>query len=324
MQGKSFYRVGIPGYFTLPVMVRCRITDIGTVEMNFRTITELPRLPGRPSDSHKGTYGTAIVIGGSSTMPGAPAICARAALRAGVGLVKVAAYPQVLSTIIAIEPGATGIELVGELDNKLAAIDRADRDKRGVLAVGPGMGTTPEAQSMVLALLQGSRTMVLDADGLNVLAASNRRHTDKGCPLVLTPHPGEFKRLAEPLRLHANPTDAGARIDAAAALAQAHHAVVVLKGRQTVVSDGACVYINTTGNPSLATAGSGDVLTGVIAALIAQGMTLINAAVMGVYLHGLAADHWAASHGRAGLLARDLADQLPDVMQGIRMGAGGE
>ena len=290
--------------------------------MPLKTITKLPEPPARPADSHKGTYGTTIVIGGSPTMIGAPAICARAALRTGVGLVKVASLPQLMPFIIGIEPGATGIELAGELDNKLAAIDRADHGGKAVLAVGPGIGVGHDEQHLVLALLQGRRHMVLDADGLNLLAASNRRHTDKGCPLVLTPHPGEFKRLAESLRILESPTDPNSRIIAAAKLALAHHAVVVLKGNRTVVTDGQVVHVNQTGNAALATAGSGDVLTGIIAALIAQSMTPLDASVLGVHIHGLAADHWAVRHGSAGMLAHELADMMPDVMQYVRVGNG--
>lgn len=276
-----------------------------------KNVAALAPLPPRPRDGHKGTFGTVIVIGGCPTMIGAPALCASAAFRAGVGLVKLATLADVLPFAIAIEPGTTGIVVRGNVREDLRLLDRADPDGRAVLAVGPGMG---EAWPMTLvsSLLRGSRPVVLDADGLNRLALLGRPRPGDA-PLVMTPHPGEFRRLAGPLGITADPTDAKQRPQAAAALALAHRAVVVLKGHRTLVSDGTRIYENTTGNPALATAGSGDVLTGVIAALIAQGMSLFDAAALGVHLHGLAADLWAKRWGPSGLTARDLALQLPEA-----------
>jgi len=281
------------------------------------TISAVPDPPPRPDDAHKGTFGTVIVVGGSATMPGAPAIAARAAFRAGAGLVKLAAPPQVLATAIAIEPGATGIALGtsgGDAHQQRQAIDHADPQQRAVLAVGPGLSTSDGAGRLVDTLLRTPRAMVLDADGLNLLARSTHRHRSGEQPLVLTPHPGEYARLAQRLGLGHDATDAAQRPAAAAALAHAHRAVVVLKGRRTVVTDGRAVYVNETGNPALATAGSGDVLTGLLAALIAQGMAALDAAILAVHAHGAAADLWAGEHGRRGMLARELADLLPAAL----------
>jgi NAD(P)H-hydrate epimerase len=136
----------------------------------------------------------------------------------------------------------------------------------------------------------------------------------------MTPHPGEFKRLATALGIARSGTDPDQRPNAAGELARAHKAIVVLKGHRTIVSDGERVYVNTTGNPALAAAGSGDVLTGLIAALIAQKVEPFDAAVLGVYLHGLAADLWAAEHGKSGMLARELAERLPDAFEQHRVG----
>lgn len=277
-------------------------------------IETVPPPPKRPDDGHKGTFGTVVVVGGSATMIGAPAICARAAFRAGAGLVKLAAPPAVLTHAIVIEPGATGIALQGEVREQVAAIEEADSDGEAVLAVGPGLGQAPQAGDLVMALLGGRRAVVLDADGLNLLAKSKRKLS--GTPAVLTPHPGEFKRLAAGLGITQNPVDENQRPAAAIALARAHQAVVVLKGRRTVVTDGKKLYVNTTGNPALATAGTGDVLTGIIASLIAQGMNRFDAAVLGVRAHGRAADQWSAAHGRRGLLARHLADLVPAALMG--------
>ncbi len=270
-------------------------------------------LPSRPRDGHKGTFGTVIVVGGCPTMVGAPALCSAAAFRAGAGLVKLATLAQVLPHALTIEPGATGIVLLGRTREDLRLLDRADPDARAVLAVGPGMGDA-WPMTLVTSLLRGPRPVVLDADGLNRLAAFGRPRLGDA-PLVMTPHPGEFRRLAQPLGIAADPTNVKQRPQAAAALAQAHRAVVVLKGYRTVVSDGTRRYINTTGNPALATAGSGDVLTGVIAALLAQGMAPFDAAALGAYLHGLAGDMWAEYCGPSGLTARDLALQLPSAIE---------
>ena len=165
--------------------------------------------------------------------------------------------------------------------------------------------------------------MVLDADGLNLLAASGRilgTQNPRPKDLVLTPHPGEFARLAAPLGIPQRPRSDRDRGSAAAALARAHGAVVVLKGRGTAVSDGDRLYMNTTGNPAMATAGSGDVLTGLIAALLAQGLGGFEAAVLGTYLHGFAGDLWEQEHGPSGLTARDLAALLPAAVHRHRGG----
>jgi NAD(P)H-hydrate epimerase len=161
---------------------------------------------------------------------------------------------------------------------------------------------------------------VLDADGLNLLARTGRPRPRGDADIILTPHPGEFARLAKPLGITDSPTDANTRPDAAAKLARAHQGIVLLKGRHTIVTDGERLYINQTGNPALSTAGSGDILTGLIAALLAQGAPAFDAAVLGAYLHGLAADRWAERHGRAGLRAPDLADELPDAFEQHRAG----
>jgi NAD(P)H-hydrate epimerase len=282
-------------------------------------ITELPDAPDRPSDSHKGTYGTVIVVGGSPTMLGAPALTAMAAFRSGVGLCKIAALPSILPFIISQEPSTTGIFLDPAIDDVLKVIDEADPGKKAVLAIGPGLGRSPANTAMVLALLQGKHPIVLDADGLNALASTGQPRPSPSAPLVMTPHPGEFERLAAPLGITQSPTDPVTRPQAAAALALAHKAVVVLKGHQTIVTDGWLYYLNDSGNPCLATAGSGDVLTGIIAALIAQKMPLFDAAVLAVHIHGYAADLWAQRNGPAGMTAQSLTRRLPAAFNSHRM-----
>lgn len=270
----------------------------------------IPAFPDRPIDAHKGTFGTVLSVGGSAGMIGAPTLVATAALRIGAGLVRIACARELVPFCLTIEPCATGIELIGDADAMTLAIERAC-DEKSVLAIGPGMGVGPVQQALVESLLRLDRPAVLDADGLNNLSRIADATVVPRCPLVMTPHPGEFARLAQAARVRADPTDPQQRVEAATGLAKAFGAVVVLKGWQTVVSDGERSYINQTGNPALATAGSGDVLTGAIGGLLAQGMAIFDAAVLGVYLHGLAADLWMASNGTAGLRASDLAAHLP-------------
>lgn len=279
---------------------------------------ELPLLPDRPEDSHKGTYGTVIVVGGSRNMIGAPALAANAAFRTGAGLVKLACPESILPHCLTIEPCATGIGL--SLDSEDAAKDTADIlldeiTDNSVIAIGTGFGIGDAQKHLIRRILTQHRPVVVDADGLNNLAQMNPTTLEINCPLVLTPHPGEFKRLADVLNINDDPTDHQQRPHAAINLSNALNAIVVLKGNQTIVSDGNAIYHNTTGNPALATGGSGDVLTGIIASLIAQQMKPMSAATVGVYLHGLAGDLFADIHGPAGLKATDLPPLIPNAMQ---------
>jgi len=270
-----------------------------------KIIDLIPECPARPADAHKGTFGTVVVVGGCPTMIGAPALCASAALRAGAGLAKIASDPAMIPFMLTIEPGATGMDI--------AAIS----DEKAVLAVGPGLGRSASAEAAVRQLLRDDRPMVLDADGLNLFAKMVNSPRGNG-PLVMTPHLGEFRRLAEAAGITESPTYPDERLEGAAKLARAHRAVVVLKGQHSVVTDGERAYVNQTGNPAMATGGSGDVLTGVIAALVAQGMEPFEAAALGVYLHGLAGDLWCKAHGPSGMTARDLAGLLPAAFEAHR------
>ena len=278
------------------------------------SITKIPSLPTRPADSHKGTYGTVIVVGGCTTMIGAPALCASAALRSGAGLVKIAASLEVIPVAIGIEPSATGIILNQDPSDHVRRIDEADPNHQAILAIGPGMGLSKNTYELVIALLRGKRTIVLDADGLNLLAKHRSPRSTPGPPLILTPHPGEYARLAQALDLSSIVTRDEDRVMAASQLATRQQAIVVLKGAQTVVTDGQRVYINHTGNPALATAGTGDVLTGIMAGMIAQKMLPFDAAILSVYLHGLTADIWSERYGCSGLTARDLIGLFPETL----------
>ncbi|MCC6580601.1 MAG: NAD(P)H-hydrate dehydratase [Phycisphaeraceae bacterium] len=273
--------------------------------------TSPPPVPLRPKDGHKGTFGVVIIIGGCPTRPGAPALAARSALRGGAGLVKIASDSTTLAIALTIEPCATGVVLTD-----ISALDAADPDGKAVLAVGPGLGRQPDRLAWIQHFLAGDRPVVLDADGLNLLA-EHGLGLPWHAPVVLTPHPGEYRRLAGTLNIPFDPTSQPDRSRAATALAKACGCVVLLKGHRSLVTDGEQGYINHTGGPALATAGSGDVLTGRIAALLARGMTGFDAACLGAHLHGLAGDLWTRQHGDAGLRAMDLADLLPDVQRTV-------
>jgi ADP-dependent NAD(P)H-hydrate dehydratase len=286
-----------------------------------RWITTLPALPLRPSDAHKGTFGTVIVAGGSPLMPGAPALAGTSALRIGAGLCKVLSSRSALPSIIAIQPSCTGLpwDAAAPTQATLDLLDQADPYAKAVIAFGPGLGQEDHASDLLKHLFKGKRPIVLDADGLNLLAKRPAfLRTQPGPSLVLTPHPGEFSRLAKSLNINLSPIDTEERPHAAAALAKAMGAVVVLKGQHSVITDGSHFYLNQTGNPAMSAAGSGDVLTGVIAGLIAQGMPTFDAAMLGAHLHGFAADLWAKENGPAGLLAMELATLLPHAMQAHR------
>lgn len=277
-------------------------------------VSALPDLPWRDPAGHKGTFGTVVVVGGCAMMIGAPALTATAALRSGAGLVKIVAEPSLITAILTIQPSATGMS--GD------ELDRLEASGRQVLAVGPGMGQDDAAVRRVAGLWRSSHPMVLDADGLNCRAKLGRLEAPAGVARVVTPHPGEYRRLAKALAVEGDPVDPERRPEAAAGLARALGAVVVLKGRHTVVCDGQRCYTNATGNPALATAGSGDVLTGLIAALMAQGLEPFSAAALATHLHGDAADAWAAAHGPSGLTAMDLAGELPNAFERRRSAAG--
>ncbi|MFK7788168.1 MAG: NAD(P)H-hydrate dehydratase [Phycisphaeraceae bacterium] len=278
-----------------------------------KQVNDIPSPPARPASAHKGTFGTVIIIGGCDTMLGAPALCARAALRSGVGLVKIACPPSILPHVLTIEPSATGIALSDAPKDVISQLDQADPSQTAVLAVGPGLAQNDVHSELIKALLAEQRTIVLDADGLNHLAKSlvNQTELNITAPLILTPHPGEYRRLSNAVQIDADPTDPDQRVDAAGQLANKLNAVVILKGQHSIISDGQQYAINPTGNPTLATAGSGDVLTGLTASLLAQGMGLFDAAQLAANLHGQAADQWASQHGNRGIRAIELADQLP-------------
>ena len=288
--------------------------------MQNKFLQTIPPPPSRPDDGHKGTFGTVLIVGGSRLMPGAPALCATAALRSGAGLVRIAAPREVLPAVLGFQASATGVDL--------DEVDELRGDEKVVVAIGPGLGREVDIPRRVESFLSWPNPLVVDADGLNALgdcptiseAVERATSVKRAGPWVLTPHPGEFRTLAKVFGLDADPTAPDQRPAAARALAAATGAVVVLKGRHTIVTDGVETYRNNTGNVVLATGGSGDVLTGLIAGLLAQKMSPLDAAVLGVHAHGRAADAWATDHGPRGMLAMELADRLPAALRDLAEG----
>jgi len=278
-------------------------------------VREVPRLKPRSRDAHKGDFGRVCIIAGSVGMSGAAAIAGRAALRAGAGLVRVAVPKNVLAIVAAIEPCFTTIMLPQDnkgcisakaVDAVLEAVSEND-----VLAFGPGVGIAGGVRTVLEVLLAQERLrLIIDADGLNNLARIKDWPGIVKASLVLTPHPGEMRRLWSSLFREQFPDD---RAEQAGRLATETDSTVVLKGADTVVTDGKRVYVNTTGNPGMATAGSGDVLTGVIAAFAGQKLDNFDASVSGVYIHGLAGDIAAERIGQVSLIATDIIDCLGEA-----------
>jgi ADP-dependent NAD(P)H-hydrate dehydratase len=276
-------------------------------------VESVPRLPVRPEESHKGTYGKVLVIAGSRGMSGAAVLCGSAALRGGAGLVQVACPNEVQPTVAhgnpcytthGIHQHANGTFSNTSLEETLELAKAAT-----VLAIGPGLGNRPDVAGFVLGVLDAvtERPIVVDADGLNVLPLEPGTLAERSGSLVMTPHPGEFARLTGLSRDEVQSN----RQEHAVEFARKWNAVLVLKGHRTVVTDGQRMYLNTTGNPGMATGGTGDVLTGLLAALIAQGMPAFDAACLAVRVHGRAGDIAAERVGQVSLIASDLLDAIP-------------
>lgn len=308
---------------------------------------EMPRLEPRRADAHKGDFGTALVIGGSRGMAGAPALAGMAALRGGAGLVRLAVPEPCVDTVAGFEPAYMTTALPADAAGRIGgnAFDRIVElaDRASVIACGPGLGRSADLDRIVVRLYREiDKPMVFDADALNALASQPDVLAQRGGLRILTPHPGEFARLigqklderscndADTVRARAGaggkPAEASMRDEtavdvlsprqqAAVALAARCGIVVVLKGHRTLVTDGQRNSINTTGNPGMATGGSGDVLTGLITALACQHLDPHDAARLGVHLHGLAGDLAAAELGEVSLIATDLIRFLPKAFQ---------
>ena len=298
-----------------------------TIELNF---------PPRPSDGHKGTFGSVCVVGGNrsedgAVMLGAPALAANGAMRSGCGKVILAMPQPLLLAGLSMSPNSTGIELpVDEVGRLMPspAIEAIDSHASGCrcFAIGPGLGCDwPQQQLIATLLSRDDRPIVLDADGLNSLAMLESGHLELHAPVILTPHIGEYRRLAKSMKIDIDPED---QSTAAEALAQAYGCVVVLKSANTTVSDGVTTVEVDCGGVVLASGGSGDVLTGIIAGLLAQygvdcGKHLFDAAILGVQVHARAGLIFEAVNGDCGLIATDLLERVPEAISSLKKDSNG-
>jgi NAD(P)H-hydrate epimerase len=285
-----------------------------------RQIKKLPKISPRRSDTHKGDYGRVFVLAGSVGMTGAAYLCAKAALRSGAGLVTLG-IPESLNTIMASKLTCVMTHPLPETSAKTLSKKAKDcilelTEKSDVVVMGPGLSQHPDTKRLILRLLeQINKPIVLDADGINALAGNTDVLDRVKEDIVLTPHPGEMARL---VGLRGAGEVQKNRLEIARGFVKARKNItLVLKGANTLVIDKNSYYINKTGNPGMATAGSGDVLTGMIGGLMGQsasgGFTNFEAAQLGVYLHGLAGYIAAKENGEISVIASDILNVLPRV-----------
>jgi len=254
----------------------------------------------RPRDIHKGDCGRVLVIAGSVGMAGAAMLCARGALRSGAGLVRISASEELYPILQVGVPEATCVS---------RDISRLDYMAADAIAIGPGLGDDDSNGEIIRTILENyKKTVVLDADGINTIVRADLGQAlmNTEAKVIMTPHPGEAKRFLEYFGLDVNTENREKTVDD---LVVCSNAVCILKGRRTLVAAlHEKSYINTTGNPGMATGGSGDVLTGIIAALAGQGLDPVDAARAGVFIHGMAGDISAQLMGETGMTAIDIAN----------------
>lgn len=283
------------------------------------TNTPLPMLPPRPAESHKGLFGHALVVGGSRGMSGAITLSGLATLRSGAGLVTLAVPRSIQDVVAGYNPSYMTVGLADATNHMVEDAAHevlALAEGMTALALGPGLGRSPGTADFVARLYREvQQPMVVDADALFALAGHKELLTEAAGPRILTPHPGEFARLTGAKSARDDSTRSQAAGELASASGGSNPTIVVLKGHHTVITDGKQFALNHTGNPGMATGGTGDVLTGVITALVCQHLTPFDAARLGVHVHGLAGDLVAEKLGQISLIASDLIDYLPAAFQ---------
>ena len=271
----------------------------------------LKLIPQRPVDGHKGTFGKILLLCGSRGYTGAAALAAMGALRTGAGLVYLG-VPECIYDIEAVKLTEPVIIPVAD-DGITYAPIAADQilsllQGKDAVLIGPGIGQSQGSEAVVRTVLETFEgPVVLDADGINVMAAHKDILRERTGPTILTPHDGEFRRFGGVLSQD--------RAESASNLARDLNGIVLLKGHRTVITDGYCTYINSTGNPGMATGGSGDVLAGVIVSLLGQGVPALEAAACGAWLHGAAGDICASEIGQYGMLPSDMVNVLPRLLK---------
>ncbi len=273
----------------------------------------VPAFPERPDDAHKGNVGRIVIVGGrldNVGMVGAPALAANAAFRTGAGLIQILTTREAQAPVHVLAPCATTRVMQPGDPARLAEL--AGEFAADVVAIGPGLSPLISGKHVQALLSAFNGGIVVDADALNALATLGSWRAGHEGRIVVTPHPGEMKRLLKGLGIDVQVSQ---RKEAAEALARTTGTIAVHKGAGTVVSDGDQTYVNQTGHSGMATGGTGDVLTGMIAALMGQNMSAYEAAVLGVYLHGRAGE---LAGRRLGMLSISAADMVDAVAEAIR------
>lgn len=279
---------------------------------------QLPQLPPRKPDSHKGDFGTALLIGGARGMTGAISLSGMAALRGGAGLVKLAVPDTSQAVVAGFEPSYMTIGLpcddAGRINLTARGLLVEVVEKATAVGCGPGLGRSSDLDELVAWLYSElKQPTVFDADALNALAAQPELLAQPGGPRVITPHPGEFERLiGTTARLSRDDMERQA-----VEIAAGSNIVVLLKGHRTLITDGKQRSHNATGNPGMATGGTGDVLTGLTTALLCQHLSPFDAARLAAHVHGLAGDLAAAEFGEVSLIASDLVRWLPAALKKV-------
>jgi NAD(P)H-hydrate epimerase len=307
--------IGMPGELTEKGDLQWDLIDDGEVKK---------RLRPRKRDTHKGTYGHVLVLAGSTGKTGAAYMTAMGAMRAGAGLVTLGVPESVhqaveakTAEVMTYPLSETGGKTLGECSyNQTKEL----MEGKAAVVVGPGLGTSQEISGYLVKVLEGCASagipLVIDADGLNALEGRIPILKKAGADCILTPHPGEMARL-----LGLNSSDVQAdRIGSTQRLSEKTGCTVALKGAGTIIAargKGGGGFINPSGNPGMATAGTGDVLTGMIGGFLAQGLSPVDAAVTGVYIHGLAGDEVAKARGETGMVATDLLEKVPAIVNSL-------
>lgn len=282
--------------------------------MEIRTLTHqeiLNILPDRKPESHKGDFGKVLLICGSKGYTGATALAAMGALRSGAGLVYAAA-PESIYAIEAVKLTEAIVIPLPDQDGRLstAAVNeiRSIMEQKNAVLIGPGLGQSEGVFAAVRTVLEEfPGPVVLDADGINAIAKHKDLLRGRTGPTVITPHAGEFARIAD--------VCTGDRLEDAVTFAAEYGVILLLKGHRTIITDGKSTYLNNTGNPGMAVGGSGDVLAGIIVSLLGQGLQPMEAASCSAWLHGAAGDICAKQMGQYGMLPSDMLLVLPRLLK---------
>ena len=316
-----------PGHFVEPgcqYRGELKICDIGiprelldgAISRVFAVIQDEISLPRRKPDTHKYNYGRCFITAGSIAYTGAPVLSSRAALRMGAGLVSLGVPESAFNVVASKCLEETPFPLPCDCEGRLSAQAAGELLRRAansdVCLIGPGLGTSSDITELILSMLKLVNTpLVLDADALTALAGKTDALKNSAGPVILTPHMGEFARLGGEVL-------SGDRLSAARVFASQHNCTLVLKGHRTItaMADGTA-YINTTGGPAMAKGGSGDVLAGMIAALLGQRLPIKDAVTAAVFIHGLAGDICAMEYGEYSVVAGDIINMLPRVVKSL-------